>query len=171
MIKTLSFFAALSMLLSTSIPAMAGEAGPRASKVILEPSIANPASGNENQTPSASAYSRRSPLLAGAMSVFLPGSGQIYNEQYLVGGLWMAGEIALYLGAFAYAGAFDSSEDFSLNWRLEGVLLLAVAGGFHLFSIFDAVTEAQRTNDNLDKFSVMVAPTEGGVTVGYGFAW
>ncbi len=170
--KTQSFFVILGMLLAISIPAAkAGEAGPRASKVILEPTLAVPSNGHNEQTPTVMAYHKRSPLLAGALSLFLPGAGQIYNEQYVVGGLWMAGEIALYLGAFAYAGAFDPSEDFSLNWRLEGILLLAVAGGFHLFSIFDAVTETQRINDNIDKFSLILAPTDGGITVGYGFVW
>ncbi len=171
MIRTMSILVALSMLLATSIPATAGELGPRASKTTLAPTMTNPATGKEDTAPIVTAYSKRSPLLAGLMSLVLPGSGQIYNEQYLVGGLWMAGEVALYLGAFAYAGAFDASEDFSLRWRLEGILLLAVAGGFHLFSVFDAVTEAQRVNDDIDKFSLMVAPTDGGITVGYGFCW
>lgn len=171
MIKTLSILISLSMLLATSIPAKAGTAGPRVSKLLDEPAKTNPATKDAENTSTATGLEKRSPLLAGAMSLVLPGSGQLYNEEYLVGGLWMAGEIALYLGAFAYAGAFDSSEDFSLRWRLEGILLLAVAGGFHLFSIFDAVTEAQRVNADIDKFSIMVTPTQGGATVGYGFMW
>jgi len=158
----------------TSLPVAAEGLGPRRDTAAEEAGWVSPSAdtggGGDDGSPNLP-YRRRSPILAGGLSLVLPGAGQIYNEQYVVGSLWMAGEIALYLGAFAYAGAFDPSKEFSLRWRWQSVLLLAFAGGFHLFSIFDAVTEAARVNKDLDKFSVMVNPDDGAVSVGYGFAW
>ncbi len=172
MIKTLSAFVATSVLL-TSLTAAGGELGPRAEPSPPDVGQALPAAGSgedSETTRNRLPYEARSPLLAGALSI-VPGGGQMYNEHYVVGGIWMAGNIALYMGALAYAGAFDSSEKFDVRWRLESILLFAAAGGMHLFSIFDAVTEADRVNENLERFSVMVNPDGGGVTVGYGFGW
>ncbi len=167
-----SMLIALAVLLAV-IPASAGDLGPRASGLALDPAL--PAAGD----PGGSAdpadrdlpYRRRSPILAGAISLVLPGAGQIYNEQYVVGSLWLAGEIGLYLAAFAYAGAFTPGEEFAIEWKLESSILIAVAAGFHLFSIFDAVTEAVRVNENLDKFSVAYNPNDGAFSVGYALNW
>ena len=168
-ISIVSMLIALAVLL-TAIPASAGDLGPRASSLALDPAL--PAAGD----PGGSAdrdlpYRRRSPILAGAFSLVLPGAGQIYNEQYVVGSLWLAGEIGLYLAAFAYAGAFSPGEEFAIEWKLESSILFAVAAGFHLFSIFDAVTEAVRVNENLDKFSVTYNPNGGAFSVGYALNW
>jgi hypothetical protein len=171
MTKTLSAFVTFCVLFTS--PAFAGELGPRADKAAPSMGQALPAAAPDDDSNTARnrlPYESRSPLLAGALSI-VPGGGQLYNEHYVVGGIWMAGNIALYMGALAYAGAFDSSEKFDIRWRLESILLFAAAGGLHLFSIFDAVTEADRVNDNLERFSVMVNPDGGGVTVGYGFGW
>jgi len=159
-------------VLMASLPVVAEGLGPRRDKPAALSDSAQPAAdeGGGGQTGTSNLpYRRRSPILAGGLSLVIPGAGQLYNQQYVVGSLWMAGEIALYLGAFAYAGAFNPSEKFSLTW--PAVLLLAFAGGFHLFSIYDAVTEAARVNADLDKFSVMVNPNDRAVSVGYGFRW
>ena len=159
-------------LVAMALPTMAGEYGPRANQVDLEPSLVNPAEdgggqGGERNLP----YRSRSPILAGGLSLLLPGAGQLYNEQYVVGSLWMAAEIGLYLAAFSYAGAFDDSEKFSLRFSLESTILLAVATGFHLFSVFDAVTEAARVNKDLEKFKVSYNPNTEAYSVGYAFDW
>jgi hypothetical protein len=170
--KPMCLLIALAFLLA-GLPAAGEELGPRASKTDLELGLANPAAGDPGGGSSTadSGMQKRSPLLAGALSLILPGAGQIYNEQYVVGGLWMAAEIAMYLGAFAYAGAFDSSEQMSFAWHWEATLMVAMAAGFHLFSVFDAVTEAARVNENLDKFTVAYNPAHDSFSVGYAFAW
>jgi len=133
--------------------------------------VADDAGGDDVSKPKVSTlpYSSKSPRLSGGLSLVLPGAGQIYNGQYFVGGLWMAGEIALYMSAFAYSGAFSEGKRF--QFRIESQALIAVALGLHLFSIYDALTESQLMNDGLDKWNVAVAPLENGATVAYQTRW
>lgn len=133
--------------------------------------VADDAGGGDASKPRVSTlpYSSKSPWLSGGLSLLLPGAGQIYNGEYFVGGMWMATEIALYMGAFAYAGSFTEGERFQLRPKAQA--LLAVAVGLHLFSIYDAVTESQRMNDDLNKWNVAIAPLENGATVAYQARW
>ena len=100
-------------------------------------------------------YQESNPFLAGTLSI-IPGLGQIYNEQYTMGGLIFATEVGLYLAAAGYAGVFDSSRPNSLSY--ESLFLLAVAGRIHLFAIFDATWESNRRNNTLEKWSVLASP-------------
>jgi len=111
-------------------------------------------------------YTRKSPLVAGALSI-VPGLGHVYNEDYVVGGIALAVETGLYLAAAGYAGLLDPNKKNTFNY--ESAFLLALAGGIHLFCIFDATIEASRRNENLDKWSVMVAPHEKGLSLAYSF--
>ena len=133
--------------------------------------VADDAGGGDASKPKVSTlpYSSKSPWLSGGLSLVLPGAGQIYNGQYFVGGLWMAGEIALYMSAFAYAGAFTEGTRF--QFRIESQALIAVALSLHLFSIYDAVVESQRMNEDLNKWNVAIAPLENGATVAYQTRW
>jgi hypothetical protein len=109
-------------------------------------------------------YQKSSPIVAGALSI-VPGLGQMYNEQYAMGGFILAAEIGLYLAAASYAGVFDSGRKNEISH--ESIFLLAVAGGIHLFSIFDASLESIRRNETLDKWSVMVDPDRNSFYVAY----
>ncbi|MBN2498019.1 MAG: hypothetical protein JXR96_25730 [Deltaproteobacteria bacterium] len=115
-------------------------------------------------------YDKKNPVLAGAFSLW-PGGGQLYNGEYFVGSLWMAADLALYLGAFAYAGAFTSGENYEFKMRPEAIALLSVAVGLHMFSIYDAITEAQRQNEDVDKWSVAYDPVHEGFSVAYQARW
>jgi hypothetical protein len=113
-----------------------------------------------------------SPLLAGGLSLIAPGTGQMYNNETIVGGLMLATEIGLYVTAFAYAGAFSPGEKFSFRDRESAYVLLTMAIALHAYSVFDAVTEANRVSRNLDKFSFNINPFSGGsATVAYRWNW
>ena len=114
-------------------------------------------------------YNYRSPWLAGGLSLVVPGTGQMYNGQYVVGGIILAAEIGCYLAAFAYANAFRPGAAFELS--LESALMFAVAGGIHVFSVFDAITEAQRMNDNLERFALVYNPFDSSFAMAYRFSW
>ncbi len=117
-------------------------------------------------------FPRRSPWLAGALSLVAPGTGQIYHEHYLLGSLWLAAEVGLYVGAFAYSGAFSSTERFQFDqMKVESVFMLVLAAGLHIYSIYDAVSEAVRINHNIDRWNVAYSPENDTVTVGYSFPW
>ncbi|NMB73721.1 MAG: hypothetical protein GYA21_01175 [Myxococcales bacterium] len=100
-------------------------------------------------------YERKSPILAGALSL-IPGLGQMYNGSYFLGGMLLASEAGLYTAALAYLGVFDPSR--RIHMGVEAVFFFALAGGLHLFSIFDATMEAVRINENLDRFQVAYNP-------------
>ena len=142
-----------SSMLSFTLPAVAQDSG----------SEVAPAPEGTKPTHSLS-YTRKSPWLAGSLSI-VPGLGQIYNEDYLVGGLVLGIETGLYIAAAAYAGLLDPSKQNSLS--AESALLLALAAGIHLFCIFDATMEAVRRNETLDKWSLMYNPGDDGFSVAY----
>jgi hypothetical protein len=142
--------------------------------VLLMPSL--PAQAQQaadktpGETPRAEATERsltpKSPWVAGALSV-IPGLGQIYNEEYVVGGIAMGVELGLYFAAAAYSGILDPNKNNTLGY--ETIFLLALAGGIHLFCIFDATMEAARRNENIERWSVMVDPGGEGFSVAYQF--
>ena len=111
-------------------------------------------------------YARRSPILAGVLSI-VPGLGQVYNEEYFTGGVAFFTEVALYTAAIAYSGAFDASRETRVSY--ESVFFFALAGSIHLLCIFDASLEASRRNENLDKFSVAYNPGDRGFMMAYRF--
>ena len=111
-------------------------------------------------------YAKKSPWIAGALSV-VPGLGQMYNEDYLVGGLALGVEIGLYMAAASYAGLFDANKAKTANF--ESIFLVALAGGIHLLCIFDATLEASRRNENLRNWSVSLGPGAENFQVGYRF--
>jgi hypothetical protein len=51
----------------------------------------------------------------------------------------------------------------------ESIFLFAIAGSLHILSIFEATLEAARRNENLDRWSVMVDPSDGAFNVAYTF--
>ena len=67
------------------------------------PCQAQPSAEEPETKPSQLPYTQKSPWIAGALSI-VPGGGQMYNEDYLVGGLALGVEIGLYLAAASYAG-------------------------------------------------------------------
>jgi hypothetical protein len=111
-------------------------------------------------------YTYKSPILAGVLSI-VPGLGQVYNEDYLLGGACFVVDVSLYLAAAAYAGLLDPTREDKLIDA--SILLLAIAGGIHLLSIFDATLEAVRRNENLDKWGFMISPNDNGFRVAYQF--
>ena len=54
---------------------------------------------------------RKSPILAGALSLVLPGSGEFYSKSYLKGGLFLAVEVAGWIVAYSYDKKGDRQTD------------------------------------------------------------
>lgn len=125
-----------------------------------------PAAGDEDQPVTDLNYRRSSPVVAGMLSI-IPGLGQVYNEEYIVGGIWFVTEVGLYLAATAYTGVFESDVKNKIGY--ESIFLFAIAGSLHVLSIFEATLEASRRNENLDRWSVMVDPADGAFNVAYTF--
>lgn len=126
-----------------------------------------PAAAGDDENPAANFnYRRSSPVVAGMLSI-IPGMGQIYNEEYVVGGIWFITEVGLYLAATAYTGVFESDVNNKIGY--ESIFLFAIAGGLHILSIFEATLEASRRNENLDRWSVMLDPSDGAFNVAYTF--
>ena len=111
-------------------------------------------------------YRHSSPVIAGMLSI-VPGLGQVYNEDYVVGGIWFVTEVGLYLAATAYTGVFESDVNNTIGY--ESIFLFAIAGSLHILAIFEATLEASRRNENLNRWSVMVDPDDGAFNVAYTF--
>jgi uncharacterized membrane protein (DUF4010 family) len=124
------------------------------------------AADDEDQPVTNFNYRRSSPVVAGMLSI-IPGMGQVYNEEYVVGGIWFVTEVGLYLAATAYTGVFESDVNNKIGY--ESIFLFAIAGSLHILSIFEATLEAARRNENLDRWSVMVDPSDGAFNVAYTF--
>jgi len=124
------------------------------------------AADDEDQPVTNFNYRRSSPVVAGMLSI-IPGMGQVYNEEYVVGGIWFVTEVGLYLAATAYTGIFESDKKTQIGY--ESVFLFCIAGSLHILSIFEATLEASRRNENLDRWSVMVDPSDGAFNVAYTF--
>ncbi len=63
----------------------------------------------ETNTPqfSYSTENKKSPILAGVLSLFVPGAGEIYTEEYLKAGIFLAIEAAVITTAVVYDGKGD----------------------------------------------------------------
>ena len=69
----------------------------------LEPVPEAPAAWSEG----AAQRSRRSPLLAGALSLALPGAGEVYAGSYILAGLFFGAEVT----GWYFANAYDTKGD------------------------------------------------------------
>lgn len=125
-----------------------------------------PAAADDDRPVTNLNYKRSSPVVAGMLSI-IPGMGQVYNEEYVVGGIWFVTEVGLYLAATAYTGVFEPDKKTQIGY--ESIFLFAIAGSLHILSIFEATLEAARRNENLDRWSVMVDPSDGAFNVAYTF--
>ena len=66
--------------------------------------------------PDASQASRKSPWLAGGLSLVLPGAGEFYAESYLKSAVFLAAEAALWVLAYTYDRKGDRQTDFFQNY-------------------------------------------------------
>jgi hypothetical protein len=67
-------------------------------------------------SPDASAASRKSPWLAGGLSLVLPGAGEFYSESYLKSAIFLVAEAALWALAYSYDHKGDRQTDFFQNY-------------------------------------------------------
>ena len=70
----------------------------------------------EGGTPDASAVSRKSPWLAGGLSLVIPGAGEFYTESYLKTAIFLVAEAALWVLAYSYDHKGDRQTDFFQNY-------------------------------------------------------
>ena len=67
-------------------------------------------------TPEAALPSRKSPWLAGGLSLAVPGAGEFYSESYLKSALFLAAEAALWVLAYSYDHKADRQTDLFQNF-------------------------------------------------------
>jgi hypothetical protein len=117
------------MTLIAAVPCRAGEPG---SCVLLRGDTSTVAlSGNaridfsgvteippifRESSPLASTASRKSPWLAGGLSLVLPGAGEFYSESYLKSAVFLAAEAALWVLAYTYDQKGNHQTDFFQNY-------------------------------------------------------
>jgi hypothetical protein len=116
-------------ILTASAVALGGE--PRLSVVLRDDAPAVTLSGNaridfsgaaeipaafQSGTPDLSDASRKSPWLAGGLSLVLPGAGEFYSESYLKSGLFLAAEAAIWVLAYSYDHRGDRQTDLFQNY-------------------------------------------------------
>ena len=70
----------------------------------------------QQDAPDASGASRKSPWLAGGLSLVLPGAGEFYAESYLKSAVFLAAEAALWVLAYSYDRKADRQTDFFQNY-------------------------------------------------------
>jgi hypothetical protein len=93
---------------------------------------------SRESSPDASNESRKSPWLAGGLSLVLPGAGEIYSESYLKSAVFLAAEAALWVLAYEYDQKGNHQTDYFQNyanshWSVvnyaQYAMSLAPAGG------------------------------------------
>lgn len=71
---------------------------------------------NKVLNPQDTEASHRSPLLAGALSLAVPGAGEFYSESYIKSGIFFAAEVASWIVYFSYTKKGDNQTDFFQNY-------------------------------------------------------
>ena len=67
-------------------------------------------------SPDALQASRKSPWLAGGLSLVVPGTGELYSESYLKSAVFLAAEAVLWVLAYKYDNKADRQTDFFQNY-------------------------------------------------------
>ncbi len=67
-------------------------------------------------SPDGSGASRKSPWLAGGLSLVIPGAGEFYSESYLKSAIFLVAEAALWALAYSYDHKADRQTDFFQNY-------------------------------------------------------
>ena len=93
---------------------------------------------------------KKSPILAGVFSLLIPGAGEIYNEEYLKAGIFLAIEAAVITTAVIYDGKGDdktiefqnyADENWSVNryaqWTLDHLPILNASLNAADFNVFN----------------------------------
>jgi TM2 domain-containing membrane protein YozV len=128
---------------------------------------------------------RKDPFVAGLLSWFMMGVGQIYAQEYWKGSLFIAAsltnKILLVLLLSHINSKYGSSEQIvSVDWnsfetgtKLLIIVYIAEALGLRIFNVVDAVQSAQRYNDRYEpngqqgEFSIDIEGDD--VSLGYNY--
>ena len=128
-------------------------------------------------------HSKKDPILAGALSWYVPGLGQIYAEAYIKGAVFWVVEESLIVGtimsfanlklditrAFDLGVVIKSKEAPSASDKRTAILLGVSLVTVHFFNVVDAVSTSLRYNRNIeDNYTVKVGYglDENGFTLG-----
>lgn len=107
---------------------------------------------------------KKDPILAGALSWYVPGLGQIYSEAYIKGAIFWVVEESLIVGtvmsfanlklditrAFDLGVVIKSKETQDISDKRTAVLLGVSLIAVHFFNVVDAVSTALRYNRNIE---------------------
>ena len=123
-------------------------------------------SNDSNEIPA-----KKDPILAGALSWYVPGLGQIYSEAYIKGAVFWVVEESLIVGtimsfanlklditrAFDLGVVIKSKEKTSISDKRTAVLLAVSLVAVHFFNVIDAVNTSLRYNRNIENnYSIKV---------------
>jgi len=78
--------------------------------------VAVPPASLQEGSPDASLALRKSPWLAGGLSLVIPGAGEFYTESYLKSAIFLAAETALWVLAYSYDHKADRQTDYFQNY-------------------------------------------------------
>lgn len=117
---------------------------------------------------------KKSPFVATALSIVLPAGGQVYNEKWLKGSLFMGTEFVL--GGIAatnyYLNAKGESTDLfgTLNASLSTAKTFTwFFAAVYVYSIMDAYVDANLSAFPSEKFILEPEPKINGVGISYQF--
>lgn len=118
---------------------------------------------------------RKNPFIAGALSFFFPGAGQLYNEDFMKGIILIAAMIAsvvsiVYTG-IALGGGMMNGEVFPPAMLIVRIVISGlIYFGIWLYGIIDGVISAQRFTANIANPGVSVTANsktkEGTIALG-----
>lgn len=114
---------------------------------------------------------RKNPWIAGALSFFFPGAGQLYNEDYMKGIVLITAMIAS-VGTIIYSGISLGSEMMNGQVFPSAMLIVRIvmAGliymGIWIFGIIDGFISAQKVTANAPNPETAARNKEGTIALG-----
>lgn len=101
---------------------------------------------------------KKTPIIAGLMSFAIPGAGQIYTENYLKAGIFVAVEVGAVILAVIYDNKGDDQTKFfenyaNDNWSVARYARWSYENANNLIDLYNEQKNASREHLNLDDYS------------------
>ncbi len=114
---------------------------------------------------------KKSPIIAGALSVIFPGAGQLYNEDFIKGVILIAGAIAsivsIVYAALSLGGMFMNGEIIPEAVQIVKIVIAGlIFAGIWFYGVIDAVIRAQRSATDTNPPVEQAKTREGTIALG-----